>query len=298
MKIAVLSDIHGNVPALEAVIEDVAQFGADAVFVNGDVVSRGPCSLRAWQLVCERRDRDGWRLLRGNHEDYVVRSHAGLESGASVPAIHRMSAHVAAQLGGEAPALGDLPDGDSVFLPGGAELRMRHASMRGNTDGIDPDAAPEKLREQIAPPPACFVTGHTHRAFSLQVERTLLVNAGAVGSPADGDARASYVRIRWRDGAFDVESRRVDYDRERARRDYLDEAWLIGAGPLAALLYVELLHARPVLADWMDRNLAALRAQQIDLPRAVASEVEAWGEDPRLAYAAAGAPGAAEAAKP
>jgi predicted phosphodiesterase len=282
VKIAVLSDIHGNLPALEAVAADVDEFGGDAVFVNGDIVNRGPRSLDAWRLVCDRRDRAGWRLLAGNHEDYVVRSHHELSRGVAVADIHRMSVFSAAQLGAEVAALSTLPDGGSVWVAPGVELRLRHASMRGNTDGIDPAGDPAVLREQIAPPPACFVTGHTHRGYELQVGETLLVNAGAVGAPADGDPRASYVRVTYRAGAFEVETRRVPYDRAQAERDYRDPAWLAGAGPLAALLYVEWLQARPLLATWMDRHAPAVREGRVDLRRSIADAVAAAGGDPAL----------------
>lgn len=286
MKIAVLSDIHGNLPALEAVAADVERFAGDAVFVNGDIVNRGPRSLDAWRLVEERRERAGWRLLAGNHEDYVVRSHEELARGAAIAEIHRMSVFSAAQLGAEVPALSTLPDGDSVWVAPGVELRLRHASMRGNTDGIDPAGDPAVLREQIAPPPACFVTGHTHRGFERRVGDTLLVNAGAVGAPADGDPRASYARVTYRAGVFQVETRRVAYDRERAERDYRDPAWLAGAGPLAALLYVEWLQARPLLAGWMDRHAPAVLEGRVDLRRSIADAMAEAGGDPSLVDAA------------
>ncbi len=69
MKLAVLSDIHGNVPALQAVVEHVEAWGPDHVIVNGDIVNRGPYSLECLQAVQEKQAVQGWQLLRGNHED-------------------------------------------------------------------------------------------------------------------------------------------------------------------------------------------------------------------------------------
>ena len=69
MQIAVLSDIHGNLPALEAVAADLERLDPDLVFVAGDFQNRGPNPREVTQFVAE----SGWTLLRGNHEDYVIR---------------------------------------------------------------------------------------------------------------------------------------------------------------------------------------------------------------------------------
>ncbi len=78
VKIAVLSDIHGNLPALEAVTEHLAAWRPDRVVVNGDTVNRGPFSLATWQFVQAQL---AWQLLKGIHEEYVI-GH-GKENGAT-----------------------------------------------------------------------------------------------------------------------------------------------------------------------------------------------------------------------
>ncbi|MCB0000669.1 MAG: metallophosphoesterase, partial [Anaerolineales bacterium] len=72
MKIAILSDIHGNLPALEAVADDIARWQPDQVIVNGDIVNRGPCSLDCLTFAQARAHDSAWHLLRGNHEDFVL----------------------------------------------------------------------------------------------------------------------------------------------------------------------------------------------------------------------------------
>ena len=73
MKVAILSDIHGNLPALEAVTTDIETWGAGEVIVNGDIVNRGPKPLECWSFVQGKRRDAGWRITRGNHEDYVIK---------------------------------------------------------------------------------------------------------------------------------------------------------------------------------------------------------------------------------
>ena len=70
MKIAVLSDIHGNVPALQAVLEDIEHWQPDQVIVNGDIVNRGPYSLKVLQMLQGRQPEV--TLLTGNHETFVL----------------------------------------------------------------------------------------------------------------------------------------------------------------------------------------------------------------------------------
>src|SRR5690242_4951955 len=67
-RLAILSDIHGNLPALEAVIQDLDQFQVDHVIVAGDVINWGPFSAQ----VVERVVREGWAVIRGNNEFYLL----------------------------------------------------------------------------------------------------------------------------------------------------------------------------------------------------------------------------------
>ena len=72
MKIAVLSDIHANYRALETVIDHIERWEPDYVIVAGDIVNRGPRSLCCIQKIEEKRHNQGWQVIRGNHEDYVI----------------------------------------------------------------------------------------------------------------------------------------------------------------------------------------------------------------------------------
>jgi predicted MPP superfamily phosphohydrolase len=72
MKIAVLSDVHANWIALQAVANDIARWGADQVIVAGDLINRGPRPVECWQFVQEMRRVRGWQLILGNHEEYVL----------------------------------------------------------------------------------------------------------------------------------------------------------------------------------------------------------------------------------
>ena len=72
-KLAVLSDIHGNFAALQAVADHIDRWQPDAVVVAGDIVNRGPRSRDCLRFVLARAAEAGWQIIRGNHEEYVLR---------------------------------------------------------------------------------------------------------------------------------------------------------------------------------------------------------------------------------
>lgn len=271
MKVAIISDIHGNMPALAAVTADLDQWQPDHVIVNGDVVNRGPRSGDCLAFIRQRQQTDGWQMVRGNHEDYVLDCASGelADSGPSYE-INRFAYFTYDQLNGRTDALANLPNTVSLTAPDGSELRATHASMRHNRDGIYPKTTADEIRAQIAPAPAVFVTAHTHRPLIRRVDKTLVVNVGAVGSPFDGDRRACYGRFTWITGAgWDVELRRVPYDTEQIERDYVDSGFLVEGGPLAQLMLVELRRAGGLIYRWASRYQDAVTNGDITLAASV-----------------------------
>jgi hypothetical protein len=114
-----------------------------------------------------------------------------------------------------------------------------------------------------------FVTAHTHRPFTRQVNGTLVVNAGSVGTPADGDGRASYAQVAWQDGRWQAYIARVPYAFEQTRQAYLVSGILTEAGPIAWLLYYEWRLARYFYPHWMARYWQAVLAGEIGAETAV-----------------------------
>lgn len=270
MKVAVLSDIHGNLPALRTAVADIDAWAPDIVVVDGDIVNRGPDSgdCLAWML--ERRETRGWRLLLGNHEEFVLDCE-GPGQPLSGPAYEiKQFAHFAlAQVDGMAAELRTLPDVYECLSPNGDALRVTHASMRSNRDGIYPETSNDILRKQIAPAPAVFVTGHTHRPLMRRVDDTLVVNIGSVGSPFDDDRRAGYGRFIWTGDEWRAEVVRLTYDFEAIERDYVRSGFLELGGPLAQLMLVELRKARGLIHRWAGRYESAVLSGQITLEESV-----------------------------
>ncbi len=271
MNIAVLSDIHGNLPALEAVSAEIDAWQPDMVIVNGDIVNRGPRSLDCLQFTLEKQASDEWVLLRGNHEDFIINC-GKPEFAVSGPKFEtRRFAHwTRQQLGETAFALEAFNDMFTWFAPDGSEFRVVHASMNNNRWGIFARTPDAELHKQIEPPPRLFVTAHTHEALIRELDDTLIVNIGSVGAPFDKDRRASYGRFSWDETTgWQAEIHRVEYDLDAIEQDYVDTGFLEEAGPLAQLMLVELRRASGLFFRWGSRYEQAVSAGKISIEDSV-----------------------------
>src|SRR3954447_19728660 len=268
-KLAVLSDIHGNFAALQAVADHIDRWDPDVVVVAGDIVNRGPRSRECLHFVMAHAAESGWQIIRGNHEEYVLG--AAREPGTRPGLVGTVRENVewtARQLGDALAIIDSLPAQISLRAPDGGEARVVHASMRYNRDNILPDTPDEILREQIAPAPPLICVGHTHRPLIRTIDATLVVNAGSAGLPFDGDTRPSYAQLTWQAG-WHATIERVDYDRDQAARDYDETGFMRDSGPIAALIYDEFRTARPHLSRWMARYNDAVLAGELTADESV-----------------------------
>lgn len=270
MKVAVLSDIHGNLPALRTVTADIDAWQPDIVVVGGDIVNRGPHSGDCLDFVLERQTIDGWNLIRGNHEEFVLACRD--ETADPDDPTYQMTqfAHFAlGQLNGNTPVLSELPDLFEWLPDNGQALRVVHASMGSNRDGVYPETSDDHLRQQIDPAPAIFATGHTHRPLIRHIDDSLIINVGSVGSPFDMDRRSGYGRLELINGRWNAEVRRIAYDYAQIEADYVGSGFLTGGGPLAQLMLVELRMAHGLIFRWASRYESAVLERRMTLEQSV-----------------------------
>ncbi len=270
MKVAVLSDIHGNLSALRTVTADIDAWNPDLVVVGGDIVNRGPLSGDCLDFVLERQATQGWNLIRGNHEEFVLACRD--ESAGPDDPTYQMTqfAHFALQqLNGQAEILARLPDSYEWLPDNGQALRVVHAAMGNNRDGVYAETTDEHLRDQMDPAPALFATGHTHRPLIRELDGAVVINVGSVGSPFDGDRRSGYGRMILGSDGWSAEVRRLPYDYAQIESDYVTSGFLTEGGPLAQLMLVELRMAHGLIFRWASRYETAVLEGKMTLEASV-----------------------------
>jgi predicted phosphodiesterase len=279
MKIAVLADIHANLSALKTANDHIEIWNPDYVIIAGDIVNRGPRPLECFQFVKEKQLNYGWKLIRGNHEEYVLHNiDPKTQYTCTEVEVHRASIWTGEKLGIEVVFLKALPIQESLFGPDGREVRFVHGSMRGTRDGIYPETSDEELREKIElpnkqkenyPPPSVFCVGHTHRPLIRTLDGTTVVNAGSVGLPFDGDTRLAYAQLTWQGDSWKTKIVRLEYDRELAERDFYTSGFLEGGGPLVKLVQIELRTAQSQLYNWAAKYQKSILASKISMDASV-----------------------------
>jgi predicted phosphodiesterase len=273
MKIAILADIHANLAALLATIDDIDGWAPDAVIVAGDMVNRGPQSDECLDLVLRQRDERGWQVIAGNHEGYVLRyaaDRARPDFPTSGPRYEfsRLIGWTYSQLADRLPAIAALPEQLGVATPAGA-MRVLHASLRHNRDGVMATSSDAELREQIDTAAAVFCVGHTHMPFVRRVDDTLLVNVGSVGLPFDGDTRAAYAQLSLGRAGWGAEIRRVEYDLAATERAFVYGGAMESIGPMAEIMLREIQTGTSLMFDFLPRYNHPIHAGEICVADAV-----------------------------
>ncbi len=209
-KILIVSDLHGNGPALAAVLG--AEPDASRILCLGDLVNYGPdpgeC-LRWAKTALAPGD-----LVVGNHDLLALGIDQQVPLG--FPEVHPdVLHHTRARLRpGDREFLKSLPF-LSALAVGGQSWQLVHALPSDPAWGLlHPEARPQRwmLEVALAGFPEVLLLGHSHRPFILERGGAVIVNPGSVGRPKDGDPRASYAV--WEDGHFTL--KRVEYRVEEA----------------------------------------------------------------------------------
>ena len=206
MRVAAIYDIHGNLPALEAVLEDIRQVGVDRIVVGGDIL---PGPMPRETMACLLALDIPLEFIYGNGEVAVLEQLAGRES-PRVPELYRPAIRwTAEQVRGEyGERLAKWPMTHRLDVPEAGSVLFCHATPR-HEDEIFTMSTPE---ERLLPifdglNAAVVVCGHTHMAFDRTIGRTRVVNAGSVGMPF-GDPGADWLLL----GEEGLQFRHTNFD--------------------------------------------------------------------------------------
>ena len=214
MRIAVVSDIHGNLTALEAVIADVKAVGADLIVHGGDLLGAG---ARQAEVVDRIREL-GWPGVFGNADEVLWNPDRGARHLAA-PAFQRLREIVFEHVAATVDSIGDDRLGWLRALPlrwSANGLTVVHAGPDDVWRSPSATASDEELRNTYGPLGSPRVVyGHIHHPFVRQLPAFILANSGSVSLSYDGDPRAAYAVV---DDDGEITIRRVEYDIEREVR--------------------------------------------------------------------------------
>lgn len=249
-RLAILSDIHSNLPALEAVLGDLNQFEVDNVVVARDVVNWGPFSAQVMERV------SGFAVIRGNNELYITdhgtpRAPAHWKDYAIPPWTLK-------QLGTRwRNVIAAWPDQLSLRFSDTPAIRVVHGSPRSATEPMFPTTSDAQIETMLANVEETTVIGaHTHLAMDRQVGRWHIINPGTVGVPLNGIFGATYMLLDGNAHGWKATQRHVSYNYDPLYEEFERLHFVEECGVIAYLVIEEFKTARtqvyPFL-NWRNR---------------------------------------------
>lgn len=211
--LAIIADIHGNIPALDATLADLERIQPDRVVIAGDIVNRGPQS----HLAVERVASLGFDVISGNHDTWLVKlaRGEGLPDGWETSWWTPVRRAVEELTPADLDWLDALPFSLSVTPPDAEPLLVVHGSPRHSREGMGRLVPDEQLQEALTGVEERTIVGaHIHYPWERWLGGQHVVVIGATGCPFNGDLNAQYGLFTWEDGAWRFEHRSVPYDHE------------------------------------------------------------------------------------
>lgn len=302
MRVALLADIHGNLPALLAVQRELERLQPDAVVVNGDLINAVPFSSEVVDIVRAQP----WGVVRGNHEFYYLdygtpRAVPGSEDPARWGQLHWLVARITPA---QSNFMAMLPDDCTLYFPGTQPLRVTHGVPGRNRVGFYHEQPSAAIAAELhGVQETTLISAHTH----VQVDRLVstlgdpdemfadphsgvrpedhgdrlwhVINPGSVGLPLNGDTAAQFALIesvpdQVVPGGWRASHHRIEYDRRPALAAYEESGMAAAGGVITELFYWELVTAEPeivVFYRWA-------RAHGYDADDDIAPAFAAYGE--------------------
>lgn len=247
-RLLLLSDIHGNLPALQAALDAVREDALDGIIAAGDLTG-GPQPNETIRLLQEQ----GAWMIRGNTDENILRYVSG-----RAPALWQTSLQWAVMRWSLAELEKDLldmllslPDQRVVALQETDSIRVVHGSPRSSSEGLHPERFPERLEAALAAAPEpVLVCGHTHVPWQRRVGGKLAVNPGSAAASLNGVPWAHYALLTWDGRRWQAEHHTAVYDLDQIRQAYEKSGLLEEGGALARAYLLANLHAYDVPQDF------------------------------------------------
>lgn len=259
MRIAVLADIHGNLPAFEAALKHVSHQKVDLIILAGDMIIGSPDSKDCWSLA----QTSGCPILRGNHERYAA--HFGTTRASPLWSMEQFAPlqWTVEQLSEQdRQRMDQLPF--SLRLPEAPNLFIVHASERDDHDSIASHTPAHVLHEMFPTAQEQFIIrAHNHYGQVRIWDKGFIVTCGSVGLPLDGNPTAQYLLLDQEKSGWKIQHQSVPYNMDATISRYHDTGYLSAVGPMARLFFREVVTASHQIVPFL--RLYAQWSKQGDL---------------------------------
>lgn len=231
MLIAAVADIHGNLPAFEAVLDHISRQHVDHIVIVGDIVLGAPDDAACWNLARKLN----CPIVRGNTDRFVAQYGTpeadpkwNTEQFAPLRwAVQQFSDE-------ERRAIGDLPL--TYRIPEISDLLFFHANPYNDLDDIKAYTLESQLREMFnGISGRFFVRGHNHVPQVRLWDERVIVNCGSIGLPIEGNTSAYYLLLEQHRGGWHIHHQSVVYDIDVALHRFYETGYLEAAGPMGRL---------------------------------------------------------------
>lgn len=271
MRLAFLADIHGNLPALEAVLQDLHHQRPDAIYLVGDQVNRCPWNNEVMALVIAK----GWPAIAGNHDLVVGKintphNRPPFTNRVRFPTLWWTQAQLTAA---HLAIIRQWPEEVTISLPELPTIRMVHGIPGDASIGILPETREETLRKVMhGVEETVIVCGHVHRPLARKVDQWQIYNGGSVGIPYNGDPRAQYLLLDGVGHRWSPTFRQIEYDHSPIPRAFITSGMQTAIGATAELELRTVMSGEPWTSDfgyW-------LKFQSAELNNNIAAAIELY----------------------
>ena len=265
MRIAVLADVHGNLPAFEAVLDELPKLRPDRIVVLGDVVNGAPDAKACWQLAQSLH----CCIIRGNHEGYV----------ANFGTAEHDAKWDSERFGPLQWTMNQLSEDDVMAIRALphihqfsdlTELLFVHASVRNDRDTVLGYTPVEDLEQMFPNVTAKWILrGHNHVCASRFWGERVIVTAGSIGLPLDGRTKAQILMLEQMGNDWQVQHHAIAYDVDAALKRFHTTGYLETAGPMARIYMREVATGGHTLVSFMGFYQKWITQADISLSEAV-----------------------------
>jgi len=252
-RLAIIADIHGNYPALQAIQQHMAQFNPDHVIVAGDLINSSPFNHEVLTTIFDNR----WAVIRGNHEFYFLNHISGATPNfANTPQYNWLYEDVKDWYN----IIAALPDTLTLVYPDAPPIRVWHARPHNNRLAFDILTTHQEIDHiltQNQVQEKTYIFGHYHIGFERHTETYHIINPGPAGLPNDGIRKANYVIMDSSPDKWEATFHRVDYDFAAVEKAFREQDIFKAWGVNGRLLYETQKQARWIVNSfyiWMRKH--------------------------------------------